>query len=56
MAEFQYVDLPVGKADAKEIPPAITRELNELVAQGWDVVDMIDSRVIGKVGFLLKRS
>lgn len=55
MAEYRYEDLPLSKAEAKEIPPAISRDLNALAGEGWTPIEMIDSRVIGKVGFLLKR-
>lgn len=55
MAEYKYVDLPTRKASGGDIPDAVSQELNELLAAGWEVSDMIDSRVIGKVGFLLKR-
>lgn len=55
MAEYKYVDLPLEKAEAKAIPPAVSDDLNRLAQEGWEPVDMIDSRVIGKIGFLLRR-
>jgi hypothetical protein len=55
MTEYLYVDLPSAKAEAKAIPLAVTAELNAYAAAGWDVVNALDSRVIGKVGFLLRR-
>lgn len=55
MAEFRYVDLPEERAEAKRVPLAVSAELNQLVAEGWEPVEMMPSRVVNKVGFLLRR-
>jgi hypothetical protein len=57
MTEYKFVDLPSGKVDngGTRIADAITDELNALVGQGWSVVNALDSRIIGKSAFLLRR-
>ncbi len=57
MAEYKYVDLPAGKVSAGGtlIADAITAELNAYAAEGWKVVNAVESRLLGKSGFLLER-
>ena len=57
MAEYKFVDLPSMKVDSGKalIAEAITRELNAFSTDGWSVVNAVDSRIIGKTGFLLTR-
>lgn len=54
--EFWYISLPAGKRLPRESEEdAVNRELSELVARGWEPVDVTRPAPIGPVGFLLRK-
>ena len=53
--EYLYVDLPKARADVDTAAAAATRELNTYVEQGWEPIHGMQSRIVSKIGFLLRR-
>lgn len=57
MAEYKFVDLPVGKfsVERDDIAEAISTQLNEYASNGWTVINAVESRLNRRTGFLLTR-